>query len=328
MKKTLMRITALAAALLLLGSGVTASAERPSGYDSDGCMPLVTEPGNCAQPLIFCRGDQDLTIDEINWVESERGMAVRFNGVDEYFRIGYNSLQLVDFTLSMWVKWEGASEAEGGSGELEQRIFSARGTYRDRQYITLSPMESTQSGDDGLRLHMRYEASDWEVHAQEVNPLGKDAWHHIAVIGTAQSIALYVDGVAVGEAQTMMSLAQLRPQQLYLGKGPTAGGDGYYNGLMDNVYLYKRALALDELENIILQQRPAEPTTTTTFAQSQSQETIPDVNIQADYSLPPIPPVVWIVSGAVAGLILLLILSVNIRYAKAKRRSIDTQDDN
>jgi hypothetical protein len=96
---------------------------------------------------------------------------------------------------------------------------------------------------------------------------------------------------------------------------------------MDDVYLYKRALAEDELANIIADQRPIEPTTTTTFVEVQPQETIPDVDMQADYSLPPIPPVVWIVSGAVAGLIVIFIVSVNIRYAKAKRRSLYFEDD-
>ena len=320
MKKHLMRAVSLLTVVLLTCTGFWASADRPRGYDSNGCMPLITEPGECAQPLIFCRGDQDLTIDQINWVDAGRGKAVRFGGVDEYFRIGYNSLQLVDFTLSMWVKWEGAADAEGGSGEYEQRIFSARGTYRDRQYITLSPLESTAAGEDGLRLHMRYEASDWEVHAQEVAPLEKSTWHHVAVVGTAHTIAVYVDGVAIGEVQTMMSLAQMRPQQLYLGKGPTAGGDGYFNGLMDNVYLYKRALAEDELANIIANQRPVEPTTTTTIVGVQPQETVPDVDMQTDYSLPMVPSVVWIVSGAVAVLIVIFIVSVNIRYAKQKRK--------
>ncbi len=309
--------------VLLLLNGLTVFAERPAGYDAEGCMPLITEPGESAQPLIFCRGDKDLTINEVNWVDGGQGKAVRFNGVDEYFRIGYNSLQIERFTLSMWVKWEGASDTAGGSSELNQRIFSARGTYRDRQYITLSPMETTAEGSDGLRLHMRYENSDWELHRPQAGPLSQDIWHHLAVVSDGRKLALYLDGVPLAEQLTMMSLAQMRPQQLYLGKGTTYGGDGYFNGLMDNVYLYKTALNVDAIAALIEQQRPAEliaTTTTTTTVAGNANESIFNVNQQVDYSLPPIPPIVWIVTGVVAALIVALIVTVNIRYAKAQKR--------
>lgn len=316
MKKILMRITALSAAMLLCGS-MTALAARPKDFDSDGCMPLITEPGESAEPLIFCRDDDDLTIDAVNWVDGGQGKAVRFNGIDEYFRIGYNTLQLGEFTLSMWVKWEG--EAEGSSGLMGQRIFSARGNYRDRQYITLSPMETTAEGSDGLRLHMRYENSDWELHREQAGPLSQNIWHHLAVVMNGQTLALYLDGVLMDEEMTMMSFASMRPQQLYLGKGTVLGGDGYFNGLMDNVYMYKKALDVDAINTVITEQRPFEyistaPPTTTTLP--SGNETTPDVQQQVDTSLPPIPPIVWIVSGVVAALIVALIVTENIRYKK------------
>lgn len=320
MKKFLLRITASVAAVLLAASGMTVCAERPEGYDAEGCMPLITEPGDSAEPLIFCRGDEDLTMDEVNWVDDGQGKAVRFNGVDEYFRIAGNSLQATEFTLSMWVKWQG--EATDGSELLNQRIFSARGANRDRQYITLSPMESTAEGEDGLRLCMRYGNSEWELSQPQVSPLPQDAWHHLAVVSDRETLSLYLDGVMVDEELTMMSLAQMRLQQLCLGRGPTLGGDGYFNGLMDNVYLYKKVLDADALGTLMEEQRPVEPTTTapvttTTTTTQSTPEDIPDVQ-QVDTSLPTIPPIVWIVTGVVAALIVALIVTENIRYAKGK----------
>lgn len=321
MKKHLVRIVSLTAIFLLVAGGLSVSADRQKSFDADGCMALITEPGECAQPLIFCRGDKDLSIDEITWVDSVKGKAVRFGGVDEYFRIGYNSLQIADYTLSLWVYWEGASAVEGGSTLEDQRIFSARGVYRDRQYVTLSPMEATAEGSAALRLHMRYEASEWELHTPQTTPLEQNAWHHVAVVGTEESLALYLDGVLVAEELTMMSLAGMRPQQLYIGKGPTQGGDGYFNGVMDNVYLYKRALTADELGGIVESQRPPAPTTTTAspYLNADGSEAVLDVPSNNDYSLPPIPPVVYIVSGTVAALIVLLIVVVNIRSAVTKK---------
>ena len=97
MKKRFLRLASLVAVMLLVAASLPVSAERPKGFDDDGCMPLITEPGNCTEELIYCRGDEDLTIDGITWVDSAQGKAVRFNGIDEYFRIGYNSLHAAFF---------------------------------------------------------------------------------------------------------------------------------------------------------------------------------------------------------------------------------------
>lgn len=328
MKKHLIRIVSLLAVLLLLGANLSVCAERQEGFDDNGCLPLITEPGDCAAPLIFCRGDKDLTIDDINWIDSEDGKAVRFNGIDEYFRIGYNNLQIADYTLSLWVYWDGASDADDGSTLENQRIFSARGTYRDRQYVTLSPMESTAEGTDGLRLHMRYEKSDWELHGSEATPFEQKSWHHVAVVGTEETLSLYLDGVLIAEELTMMSLAEMRPQQLYIGKGPTAGGDGYFNGVMDNVFLYKRALSADELADIVTDQNPVATPPNATLPSDYNvngNETVPSVPHETDYSLPPIPPVVYIVCGGVTALILTLIIVVNVRHA-AEIKKIKSDD--
>ena len=324
MKKLLIRVTALAAALLLLGSGVTVFAARPKGYDAEGCMPLITEPGESAEPLIFCRGDKDLAIDEVNWVDDGQGKAVRFNGVDEYFRMDGKNLQIGELTLSMWVKWEGPSDEENGSELLGQRIFSARGADRDRQYITLSPMETTGEGEDALCVYMQYEDSDWELDDPQSEPLPQDAWHHLAVVMDGQKLSLYLDGALIDEQLTMMSFAQMRPQQLCLGRGSQRGGDGYFNGLMDNVYLYKKALSSDALAALYEEQLPDELTATTTTTTATATTTTTTQSVpdnapsvqQDDTSLPPIPPIVWIVTGVVAALIGALIVTENRRYAR------------
>lgn len=330
-KRSYKRAAALLAVLLMLGNGLSVFAARPQGFDANGCMPLITEPGESVQSLIYCRGDRDLTIDEVNWVDSDRGKAVQFNGVDEYFRIPYKNLQVSDFTLSFWVNWQGASDAEGGSGLSNQRIFSARAMQYGKRYITLSPMETTAEGSDGLRLHMRYENSDWDLHRAQAGPLAQNEWHHVAIVATAQTLALYLDGVLMDQQTTMMDPAQMNLFQFYIGKGPTMGGDGYFNGLMDNVYLYKWAMNVDNIGGLIATQQPSAPTTTpaptvptTTL---NSTEVTPDVQQKVDYSLPPIPPIVWIVSGTVAALIVALIVTVNVRYAKAQKAVASLTED-
>ena len=322
MKRQWLRVAALVSALLLLGSGLSVSAARPRGFDNEGCMPLITEPGESAQPLIFCRGDRDQAIGDVNWVDTGDGQAVLFNGVDEYFRIPYRNVQVSSFTLTFWVNWYGESNVAGGSGLENQRIFSARANQYGKRYITLSPMETTAEGSDGLRLHMRYENEDWDLHRPQAGPLGQNEWHHVAVVATEQSLALYLDGILMDNQQTDLDPAQMNLFQFYIGKGPTMGGDGYFNGLMDNVYLYDHALDVDALGSLIAQQRPSSMTTTAPSVSVPTTapitEVIPDAPTQSTPFLPPIPPIVWIVSGTVAAAIIALIAVVNVRYAKSK----------
>ena len=324
MKKQWLRVAAVLGVLLILASGLSVSAARPRGFDEDGCLPLITEPGECAQSLIYCRGNSDLPIGEVNWVDGGDGKAVSFNGVDEYFRLPYKSLQVSSFTLTAWVNWGGASDAEGGSGPDGQRIFSARANQYGKRYMTLSPMETTAEGSDGLRLHMRHEDNDWDLHRPQAGPLAQNEWHHLAVVATDQTLALYLDGIRMDEQTTNVNPAQMNLFQFYLGKGPSMGGDGYFNGLMDNVYLYKRALTVDELRDLIVKQQPSGSTapdggTAPMQPTVGVSEDVPDALAQADYSLPSIPPIVWIVSGTVAAAIIALIVTVNVRYAKSKQ---------
>ena len=107
MKKQWLRAAAVLSVLLILASGLSVSAARPRGFDEDGCMPLITEPGDSAQPLIYCRGNSDLPIGDVNWVDNGSGKAVQFNGVDEYFRIPYKSLQVSSFTLTAFAMMAG-----------------------------------------------------------------------------------------------------------------------------------------------------------------------------------------------------------------------------
>ncbi len=304
MKRHLMRIVALGTVLVLLGSGLAVAAAAPETYNEDGCLPLINEPGDSAKPLIFCRGDEDLTLDDVTWEDEEDGKAVRLNGVDEYFRIDYSKVSFTDFTLSLWVKWEGESAEEGGSGLENQRIFSVRGANRDTQYLTLSPMEDTTDGAQALRLSMVYMDSSWELKNPQGKALKKDDWCQLAIVGTDETLRLYMNGKQLDDELTMMSIAQMRPQQLYLGKGTALGGDGYFNGFLDNAYLYNRALSADELSELYENQKPIEA----------FEEEVVEAPAEV-YALPTIPPLVWIVTGVTVALIVTLIVFENKRFA-------------
>ena len=324
MKRQARRVAALSAALLLAMSGLTVSAQTDAFVNTDDGIPLITEPEEMTEDLIYCRGDRDLAEDAISWADSTHGKAAYFNGVDEYFRLPYKAVQSSSFSLSMWVNWQGASTLAGGSGLDGQRIFSARSSQYGSRYATLSPMETTSEGTDALRLHVRYEDSDWELNRMQASPLTQSEWHHLVVVMSEEAVALYLDGVLMDEELTFLSPEQMELFQLYFGKGPTLNGDGYFHGFMDNVYLYKRALNVDEIRKLFTTQHPqaassdAPSTDTTPSTPSAVTEQIA-APVQASGALPPIPPIVWVVMGATAALVVALIVTENVRYARQKK---------
>ena len=298
MKRITRFLLTVAAVGAILASGTAAFAARPTKYDKTGRLPLITEPGESAAALIFVKEPKDQDFGKVTWADGGvSGKAVRLNGKDEYFRMDYKSLYYGEFGISLWINWQGESVSE------PQRILSIRGAKRDTQHLTLSPSEEVD-GKNRLKLDLAYGDSDWPIidTALRVNE-----WHHLAVTADGQYLRLYVDGKETGTRLTMMSLVQMRIQQMYLGRGWTKAGDGYLNALLDDVFLYNRALSADEIAALYQDSKPAPTTTTVTTtapAESDPQE--------QPKPLPAVPPLVFLVVGIAAAVIILFFVIVNL----------------
>ncbi len=309
----------LASVLAMLGCSWTVAAQQPTGFDTAGGMPIITEPGGADAAVVFCRENKDLTPAHIPWVDSEQGQAVRFNGEDAYFRLPAERLQLEDFTLSMWVNWDGPMDDNGVAAALNQRMFAAVGESRGTQYITLSPMDTLPNGAGVLRYYMNHPQAYVELTHPKNRSLVAKKWQHVVVVSRDDTITLYLNEVLLADEPSSIRTADLQLKQLYFGKGVTAEGDGYFSGLMDNVYLYNRALTIEEIRAINRAQNPTSATSTTTTA-PKTEPLVPEVPLTADTTLPPIPPVVWMVSGAVLALVAVLTVIANVRESKSSSK--------
>ncbi len=298
--------------VLVAVGGLTVAAEPTVGFNEDGAMSLISEPNASEQTLVFCRGDEELTPEDIPWVDSERGKAVRFNGVDEYFRLPVETLELSEFTLSFWVNWDGPTAADGTPTAANQRIFSAIGPSRSTQYVTLSPMETLPDGTALMRYYMNEPKAFFELNHPKRKALVANKWQHVVIVNRPGVVTVYVNELLLAEEPSEVTASALQLQQLFIGRGASAAGDGYYSGLMDNVYLFNRALTTEEVRRLNGQQTPNAfvPDSSTTHVEADTPA-VPDVPLAADGTLPPIPPVVWIAAGAVLALGAVLTVAVN-----------------
>jgi hypothetical protein len=156
------------------------------------------------------------------------GQALNFNGVS-----GYVTTQVLAFpsscaySMSMWMKSNGPV-----SGILEPLSWG----YREFMFYTGSGTHHLAFSSDG---------SYWDAAIGTSN-LDDSKWHF--VVGTASGIgsctavplAIYVDGV---QQNTATSNVWNGAYNFTIGEGP----DGYFNGSIDDVRIYNRALSASEI---------------------------------------------------------------------------------
>ncbi len=165
-------------------------------------------------------------------------LALRFDGTGDYIDCGTaETLQPVAWTVCAWVKCVDTPSPT---------LISFGGNY---------PAVKLQQNDKGRPIvylgntnYRYFTASAWTT-------LKDGLWHHVAfsVPGNDQAAveqaAMYLDGAAVAESTTMTTGPQADKSRLYLGI-TSKGGQQRFKGAMDEVLLFDRVLAAEEIESI------------------------------------------------------------------------------
>ena len=173
--------------------------------------------------------------------EGKVGQGLNFDGVDDYVTVA--DADSLDFTtamtLSLWVKadnWTG----ESGYASLVKK---------DKNYII---RKDTFSGST-LRMYW-WDGSNVRYVAVSTLPSTGD-WHHIVGIISGNDIsALYIDGVSsAGAAATYAADSRVLTNVLEIGSG--VSGSESFDGVIDEVRIYNRALSASEVQALYNQSR-------------------------------------------------------------------------
>jgi len=161
------------------------------------------------------------------------GQALEFDGVDDFVEIADDpSTDFTgDFSLVAWAK-------SGGPAE-HRRIISRRSgggcevyflRYRNNNVAQLAITEDcTQNSVDGT------------------TNLSDNTWHHVVGIRRGNFLEIYVDGVLEND-QSGVQTGSINPAApFFIG---TEGAVEFWNGLIDEVRIYDRALSSDEIKRL------------------------------------------------------------------------------
>ena len=165
--------------------------------------------------------------------------AYSFDGIDDYIEIGAtDSLELNTFTISVWINEQGehfggagivVGKATGDAGEIGYRI--SMNNTDNKGYFVVSTMGSVTSTTGFVT---------------SADTFTNNQWSHIIAIRTNDSLIIYKNGKL--EGITTGITATINTDNSFLIGKVDAAGDYFFNGFIDDVRIYKRALDSTEIK--------------------------------------------------------------------------------
>ncbi|UCE48257.1 MAG: LamG domain-containing protein, partial [Phycisphaerales bacterium] len=168
--------------------------------------------------------------------------------------------------ISAWVRPESFSQNDG------RIITKATGTGSNDHFWMLSTISS--EGDYVLRFRLKTDdGQDTTTLIAAGGALAVDVWTHAAAIWDGSSMVIYKDGVEVGrEVKGGTAVATNPNLAIAIGNHLTGTtGNRAWDGMIDDVRVYNKALTVAELEQVI------RGDTARAWGPSPSQGSTPDI---------------------------------------------------
>ena len=177
------------------------------------------------------------------------GSALNLNGSGQYAMAPASILAgVTNFTIAAWVYWNG--------GSAWQRIFDFGNDTTN--YLFLTP----SSGSGTLRFAITTNSYGAE-QILETSPLPVGQWQHIAVTRNGNTAKLYTNGVPAVSGTVTIAPASFNP--VLNNFGMSQYSDPFFNGRLDEVFIYNYALSDTEITRLAANQPPP-PTTPTAIS--------------------------------------------------------------
>lgn len=170
-------------------------------------------------------------------VTGKFGQARDFDGVDDALQLPFAESLAVgagDFTAMAWIKY--------GASTTPQAIFWGYNINEFSQFwLRAEPADG--------RIRGLITTGGNTASVQTTKAYNDKGWHHVALQRKAGTLSIWVDGTqAASVTAPSGSVSPGRPFKMYVGQ--RLDGAHHFDGSMDEVRLYKRALTATELNSI------------------------------------------------------------------------------
>ncbi|HVK69595.1 MAG TPA: LamG domain-containing protein [Polyangium sp.] len=236
-------------AALLIGTGLVATAciADPGAVEEDGAEELVGEAEGALQiawPVaawhfdVNCSGATafDSSGNDLHGVRSggvncaagaKGGKSLEFNGTNGKVEIPDHAA--LDFTTAMTVS------------ACVKPQSTASGTILSKWYTLDSYQLGVSSGN--VLFSVAFPGGSWGVTKDVTAPMTTGVWQHVAGVYDGANLLLYRNGALVASTPASGTL-QPSSRPVVIGNHPSWSA---FNGNIDHVYLYNRALTVAEI---------------------------------------------------------------------------------
>ncbi len=171
-------------------------------------------------------------IDGATWETGINETGLLFDGVDDYVQIPDSpELRPSTLSLSFWINPIIISDCG--------LIIKRTGTNTNEDANWQAEMKA--NGDIKFSYH---DGSSWEVFVTDTQPIQDiGTWYNIVMTFDSGNIDIYVDGTLKNSGGGYPPLNTTHTSPVQFGRG----GPGYFNGIMDDIAIYDRALSENEI---------------------------------------------------------------------------------
>jgi hypothetical protein len=213
--------------------------DLPAGLVSFWPFDQIT---NGATPDVYNRNDMALfAMDESNLVPGHFGNALSFDGVEEYAHrtTGFPIYNNPVYTVALWVK---------GTPQSDLRVYSESSDQNDNPLFTLGTHPS--GANASLRVFIRNDGGTVLLARDSTRAVFDGTWHHVAWVDSNGRGKLYIDGV-LDETDFDYARGTLTLNTTTVGAVLRRDPSHRFNGHIDEVAVWNRALTISELDDAI-----------------------------------------------------------------------------
>jgi len=202
----------------------------------EGAGDTVSDPSNYSNTG---------TINGAEWVDGKFGKALEFNGVDTYVDCGdSDSLQIEkEITLAAWVKPAVIPAQMHSDSRIVARENSGAGAPWASYGLT------SNGGATGF-LAFEISAAQADVYPKQTTIIEAGVWYHLAGVYDGSKCDIYLDGVLEGSLAQTGNLV-INPDINTMVGADTNRNIEYFEGVIDEVVIYSRALTPEEIGTIM-----------------------------------------------------------------------------
>jgi hypothetical protein len=183
------------------------------------------------------------------WVDGKYGKALSFDGIDDYVMIpDSQNLRVQNFTLEAWVYMTVRPYQAGHPGHPHVCIVNKLHYYNnpaptgyklDFEYPSATDDTLVVTVGDGV-------AQRFLVQYNSINDLTLNQWHQIVGTYDGSTAKIYIDGQLKATGQGSYRISHDSTPLCFSREVSQPIYDGF-NGIIDNVLIYNRALSAEEV---------------------------------------------------------------------------------